>query len=185
MEDYLSCEITLDKSGNGVYIHQPHLIKKMELKFKKYVMERIKPKTPGTPLKHILSKEEVVLEKDKHKLCRSGVGMLLYLTKHSRPNIANAVQELSKALESPGPRAWKEMIRIMKYVFKTKNYALVMLPKGEIENWVLLVYCDSDWAADRETQKSITGYVLFLCGVLICWRSKGQYSPALSSTEAE
>ena len=186
MDDYLSCEISPDKSGHGVYIHQPHLLKKMENKFKNYlVQQRIKPKTPGTPLKHLLSKEEITLDKDKHKKYQSGASMLLYLTKHSRPDISNAVRELSKALENPGPKAWKEMLRVMTYVMDTKNYALVMKPRGKLEEWILLAFSDSDWAADRETRKSITGYVLFLCGVPICWKSKGQYSPALSSTEAE
>jgi hypothetical protein len=31
-------------------------------------------------------------------LYQSGVGMLLYLVKHSRPDIANVVQELSKVM---------------------------------------------------------------------------------------
>jgi hypothetical protein len=35
--------------------------------------------------------------------------MLLYLVKHSRPNIANAIQELSKVMDGATPAAMKEM----------------------------------------------------------------------------
>ena len=41
------------------------------------------------------------MDEERHKIYRSGVGMLLYLVKHSRPDIANGVRELSKALVGP------------------------------------------------------------------------------------
>jgi len=36
--------------------------------------------------------------------------MLLYLVKYSRPDIANAVRELSKALDSPSPGAFNPFL---------------------------------------------------------------------------
>ena len=50
--------------------------------------------------------------------------MLLYLVKHSRPDIANATRELSKVMDKPTPAAMKELKRVMKYVIDTKNYGL-------------------------------------------------------------
>jgi hypothetical protein len=47
------------------------------------------------------------------------------------------------------------------------------------------VYTDSDWAGDKDTRLSVTGYVLFLMNVPILWKSKAQKSLALSSSEAE
>ncbi len=57
-------------------------------------------KTPGTPSFGIVRpiNEDEKISSEKQKLYRSGVGMLLYLVKHSRPDIANAVRELSKFL---------------------------------------------------------------------------------------
>ena len=40
--------------------------------------------------------------------------MLRYLVKHSRPNIGNAVRELSKVLDNPTPAAFKEIKRVIK-----------------------------------------------------------------------
>ena len=48
--------------------------------------------------------------------------MLLYLVKHSRPDIANCVRELSKVLDSTTDCAFNEMLRIIKYVLDTKNW---------------------------------------------------------------
>lgn len=48
-----------------------------------------------------------------------------------------------------------------------------------------MVYADSGWAGDKDDRKSISGFVLFLNGVPILWRSKGQKTVALSSAKAE
>ena len=42
-----------------------------------------------------------------------------------------------------------------------------------------------DWAGDKDDRRSISGYMIFLNDVLICWRSKAQQTVALSSSEAE
>jgi hypothetical protein len=47
----------------------------------------------------------------------------------------------------------------------------------------LEVYCDSDYAVDKETRRSVTGYVIFMDGNPISWRSKGQKNVTFSTTE--
>ena len=110
--------------------------------------------------------------------------MLLYLVKHSRPDIANAVRELSKALDGTSPAAYKELLRVLKYVVDTKHLALKLKPKLE-DKWELVAFSDSDYAGDAETRISIAGFILYLCGAPISWRSKGQKGVTLSSSEAE
>jgi hypothetical protein len=46
-------------------------------------------------------------------------------------------------------------------------------------------FCDSDWAGDPETRVSLTGFVIYLLNVPVCWRSKTQKGVTLLSTEAE
>ena len=58
-------------------------------------------------------------------------------------------------------------------------------PKASKQNLDLVVYSDSDWAGDTENRISITGFIIYLLGVPICWRSKGQKGVTLSSSEAE
>jgi hypothetical protein len=49
------------------------------------------------------------------------IGILLYLVKLSRPNIANAVKELSKVMDGAVFAHEKELKRLMTYVFQTKT----------------------------------------------------------------
>ena len=119
-------------------------------------------------------------------IARGKAGMSLYLVKYSRPDIANPVRELSKVLDAPTPASFKEMLRVIKYVLDTKEYGLRVHPtKEKDECWELVCFCDSDYARDPDTRKSVTGYVLYVKGVPVCWKSKAQRSVTLSSTEAE
>ena len=65
-------------------------------------MEKGNYHTPETPHFHVQSSEENKIGQEEHKLYQSGVGMLLYLVKHSCLDIANAVCEVSKVLNATG-----------------------------------------------------------------------------------
>jgi hypothetical protein len=189
MRDYLSCEVLFNSDRTKGWLGQPHMIKKIKRVFGEAVAKLPKYRTPGTPgVGLVRAKEEDKLAslEDQHTL-RSGTGMLLYLVKHSRPDIANAVRELTKCLIGAHPAAMKEMYRVIKFVLDTQSMGLRLEPKMEGTKLVFLLkgYCDSDWAGDKDNRKSISGFMLFFCGVLIMWRSKQQASVSLSSAEAE
>ena len=46
-------------------------------------------------------------------------------------------------------------------------------------------FADADWAADKDTRRSATGYIFELGGAAISWNSKLQPTVALSTSEAE
>ena len=85
--------------------------------------------------------------------------------------------------------AFKELRRVIKYVLDTPNYGLKIQPTiqehGRDMEWNLVVYSDSDWAGDKENRMSITGFIIFVHGVPITWKSRQQKSLAMSSSEAE
>jgi hypothetical protein len=66
------------------------------------------------------------------KYC-SGVGILLYLIKYSRPDLANVVRELSKCMDVANLAAYKEMLRVVKFVLDTKDCCLKLNPIFENE----------------------------------------------------
>ena len=82
--------------------------------------------TPRTPSLSIVRNplQEMPISQEDHKLYYSGVGMLLYLVKYSRPDTTNLVRELSKVLNAPTPASFKEMLRVIKYVLDTKECSL-------------------------------------------------------------
>jgi hypothetical protein len=110
--------------------------------------------------------------------------MLLYCIKHSRPDISNAVRELSKCLSGPNEAAYKEMLRIIKFIKDTQNMGLKMEPIISDECDVEVI-TDSDWGGDKDSRKSVSGHAIFVNKALTAWRSKSQAAISLSSSEAE
>ena len=190
LKDYLSCNFEVDREKQQAILSQPHLIENLEQKLGSIMKDMKSYLTLGTlgvTLVKIDEKEEEnTVSTTKHSMYRSAVGMLLYLVKHSRPDIANAVRELSKVLDKPNYRAFKEMCHVSKYVLDTHTYGLKFSPtKEEDEPWILHAYSDSDYAGDKDTRLLVGGFVLYIHGVPVSWRSKSQRVITLSSTEAE
>jgi len=112
--------------------------------------------------------------------------MLLFLVKHTRPDIANAVRELSKALDCLSPAAYKEMLRVVKFALDTRNLGIKVAPILLInDEWIVVAFSDSDFGGDKEIRISVAGFIVYFMGVPISWKSKGQKTVALSSSEAE
>ena len=74
---------------------------------------------------HIVRKKEGnYLNTEMQQNYRSGVGMLLWLMKHSRPNISNATREASKVMDIATMKDYKYLLQIVKYVLVTKELKL-------------------------------------------------------------
>ena len=83
--------------------------------------------TPSVGLVRPNEKNRVVFKED-HEQYRTSVGMLLYLVKNMRPDIANAVRQLTRLNDGPTGNATKEMKPVIKYVIDTGNKGLKMIP---------------------------------------------------------
>ena len=81
---------------------------------------------PGTPSFQIARPEgkDKVIGKEKQSKYRTGVGMLLFLVKHSQPDIANCTRKLSKVLDGASEGAYKELMRSIKFILDTKEFGL-------------------------------------------------------------
>lgn len=200
LEDYLGCKFTLIPNKKTAYITQPYLIQKLIAKFEKELSNRTY-KTPGTPgfttnLKSI--DENNVLSEEMMERYRSGVGMVLYLVKHSHPDLSNPTQELSKCLTKTSKVYYDEMLRIISFICQTQNQGLKLKMHGLtflltdpslkapiVISWYLRAFCDALYASDPDRRLSVTGFIIYFCGALISWKLKLQQSPTISSTECE
>ena len=156
-------------------------------KFGERAMKERLSLTPGTPrftARRLENPEDKVSPKE-HETYRSGVGTLLYLTKHSRPDICIPVRELSKTMDAPAPVHLNEMYKHIRFVLPTKDHGIKFKLMENIRKWALKALSDSDFASDMETRISIFGYIIYFCGIPIAWRSKGMKTVVLSTTEAE
>ena len=186
LTDYLGCEFHMNKERTRGWLGQPSM-KSLVQKFGGRAMKKRLSLTPGTPrfTARRLENPEDKVNPEEHETYRSGVGTLLYLTKHSRPDICNPVRELSKTMDAPVPVHLKEMYKVIRHAVSTKGYGLKFELKKDIIKWALKALCDSDSASDKETKISVNGYIIYFCGIPISWRSIGMKSVVLSTTEAE
>ena len=186
--DYLGCEVIFSKDKKEAWLGQPHTVKNIIKTFGDLVKNLPTYRTPGTPGTGLRKAQDgvITVTKEEHSQYRSGVGMLLYLVKHSRPDIANAVREMSKVLDKPTVAAYKEMKRVIKFVLDTAAYGLKLKPTGlNDDHWTMEAYTDSDWAGDKDNRRSVSGFIIYILGVPISWRSRQMRSVVLSSSEAE
>ncbi len=188
MTDYLTCNIAFSQDGKSTWIGLPHLIRKLEEKFGDMVKGLQTYATPRTPGLHMVRPSIITEEMTaRMPLYQSAVGTLLFLLKHSRPDLANSIRELSKVLDCHTEAALKELNRVIRFVLDTKDYGLKIKPVIEDadDSWSVTVFSNSDYASNTKTRISVTGFCIFLLGVPICWQSKGQRSVTLSSSKAE
>jgi hypothetical protein len=113
---------------------------------------------------------------------RETIGKLNYLVSGTRPDIALAVNIVSRFQVNPGPLHWKAVLRIIGYLKRNKSLALEFKSNGSSS---LVGFTDSDWARDIDSRRSTSGVITFYDGCPISWRVIKQKSVALSSAEAE
>ena len=121
---------------------------------------------------------------------RTGVGKLLHMMRWTRPEIQNAVRELSKFMSGATLVHYKAMLRVMSYCVATEHRGLQLKPKRQWDGnpdfeFIVAGQSDSDYAKDTDTRKSVSGSSVFLEGSPVVMRSSTQKSVTLSVTEAE
>ena len=185
VEEFIGCVI--EKLDDRILLSQPDIIAKLVKKFEHRLSGK-QFKTPAAGGSRVVRPTAEIerLGRELQQEFRSGVGSLLYLVKQTRPDISNQTRELSKVMDGATKEHWKGLLRAISYVRDTKDYKLEMKPNkmGKIK-WSLKAFSDSDFAGDPDGRKSVSGYVIYLNGMPVAWRSKGQKSVTLSSTEAE
>ena len=148
LTDYLGCELHMNKERTKGWLGQPSIIKKSGTKLGDRAMQERLSLTPGSPrfTARRLENPEDKVNPEEHETYRSGVGTLLYLTKHSRPDICNPVRELSKTMDAPAPAHLKEMYKVIRHVLSTKGYGLKFELRKDIIKWALKALSDIDFA---------------------------------------
>jgi hypothetical protein len=114
LTNYLSCQIVFSEEKQA-WIGQPYLIKNLQNKFLNNKVKQTQVyRTPGTPGVGILRPKEgsKKVRAEEQSDYRPGVGMLLFLVKHSRLDIANPVRKLSKCMDGASRAAMKELLRV-------------------------------------------------------------------------
>ena len=130
LEDYLGVQIVQSDDGKKAWLGQPTIIKSLEKQFGERVAKKNLTVTPGTPgfIGGKVDDSSSKVDEKTQSMYRSGVGTLLYLTKHSRPDITNPVKELSKSMDGASIAHVTEMYRVKNFIIEMKTLGLRMVP---------------------------------------------------------
>lgn len=142
-------------------------------------MENVK--TVKVPI--LRGKETKTPPKFKNYPYRELVESLLYASSKTRPDIAYAVNFVSRSVEEPTQERINDIKHILQYLKGNIDSGIKYIKNGDVN--ILQAYCDADFAGDLETRRSTTGYIIFFSGGPISWSSRKQPIIAQSTTEAE
>jgi hypothetical protein len=120
----------------------------------------------------------------------SVVGMLIYLSTNSRLDICHAVSQVCRFTHNPKKSHASAVKTIVRYLKRTKDKGTVFKPTGKLD---LDLYVDASFAPlykfdpDHEpsSAKSRLGWVIFLAGCPVIWKSQLQQDIATSTAESE
>lgn len=121
---------------------------------------------------------------DVIKLYPKIVGALLFLVLCSRPDLAYAVNQLTRYMSAPRMTHFTALKRVLRYLKGTTTLGLYYTRSNKAD-YALVGYSDADWAGDVKTRKSTTGNCFLLSGAAISWRVMTQSCISLSTAEAE
>jgi hypothetical protein len=118
------------------------------------------------------------------------VGMMLYLSTNTRPDIVYAVSQVARFSHNPKKSHATAIKTIVHYLARTKKKGMIYTHPKEL---VLECFVDEDFAGllgkeparDPISAKSRTGYIISVGGCYISSKSQLQSTIALSTSEAE
>jgi transposase InsO family protein len=115
---------------------------------------------------------------------QSVVGSLMYAANGTRPDIAFAVNKLSRYSSNPDKTHTSALKHLLRYIRGTLNYCLTYTGTADLQP-PLIAYCDADYANDKDDRLSVSGYAVMLCGGAISWAARRQTVIATSTVNAE
>ena len=183
LEWYLGMRV--ERYFNGeIHLSQESYIDRV---LERFEMAKCKPRSIPMNKNLKLSKEmcpktEDKISEMKNVPYRQAVGAIMYIMVTLRPDICFYVSEVSRYLENPGSMHWNVVKSMLRYLKGTKDYGLMFRKIGHLN---LVGYCDSSWSDDVDNSRSTGGYVFYLGGTAISWKTKEQTCVAMSSAEAE
>ncbi len=184
--DFLGIKFVKDEVNNTVTLTQKGLIQKI---IKATGLQGCNPNhTPA--LQACLGIDPDGEPMDEFWNYRSIVGMLLYLSTNTRPDITFAVSQVARFNHSPKKSHASAIKTIVRYLHRTADKGTIVTPTGDLS---LDCYVDADFAGlhgrdpdhSNTSAKSRTGYIITLGGCPILWKSQLQTEISLSTLESE
>jgi hypothetical protein len=80
----------------------------------------------------------------------------------------------------------KGIVRVFRYLkYRIEKHYVLRFDGDADKDHSIIGYSDSDWAGDRQTRRSTTGYVFKMAGAAVSWKTRKQQTVAMSTNESE
>ena len=181
---YMGCHITRNRKARELKLDQHLYVESMVKRFDLKKATKI-PAASGVPTLSQADEQRNPGEKEEMRNLpyREAVGALMWTVTMTRPDIACAVRAVARFCENPGPAHKKAVMKILQYLFHTKEWDITY--GGQGCGLCMEAYTDSDLVACLDTRRSVSGAVLMLAKGVISWHSRMQEVTASGTSEAE
>jgi hypothetical protein len=182
----LGIRITRDRIQRTIKLDHEVQINKT---LKTFHMSECNPTSTPTEVRKVTKADCPTTQQERQEMSKipykSLIGALQYIALSTRPDIAYAVNQLSRFLSDPGNQHWLGGKRVLRYLKGTAKMSLLYKDYDKTQSTKIEAFCDADWAGDLDDRKSTTGIIVKLNGCPVLWLSKKQSTVALSTAEAE
>jgi hypothetical protein len=175
---YVGLELVWSTNKTQVTVKQSKYIKDMLTTFR---MNDANPSDLPSQPKEILHSQAKQSAKEQKLPYMELVGSLLFLL-GSRPDVTQAVRQVSQFMSCYTAAHWYAAKRILSYLVDKASWGIRYTKQ---KTFKVVAYSDSNYAEDKDDRKSITGYVIFVQDGPLIWKSKKQSIVAQSTCEAE
>jgi len=138
---------------------------------------------------HLLAPEDFINKGVLAPVCAKIVLKALYLSRLARPDLFWTVNALAREVTRWNVACDKRLHRLISYIEHTKQYTMTSFIGDELQDCLLMLFCDASFAGDLVGSKSTSGALLCVVGPRtfcpITWLCKKQGAVSHSSTEAE
>ena len=179
---YLGLKVERNREKRTIKLFQPAYIDKVLNRF-----HLDKANTVNTPMKETTllqpraegDGEATAAEKERYQ---GMTGSIMFSMVETRPDISFATSVASRFAKNLGHQHTEAVKTILRYLKSSRDRGITY---GGQDKLLVEGYSDSDWAGDKDSRKSTSGFIFMLNGEPVSWCSKKQPTVALSSTEAE
>ncbi|CAI7772571.1 unnamed protein product [Closterium sp. NIES-53] len=200
---YLGLHVERGEVKGWLRLHQHKYLAAMG---EKYGLEEGRSVMTPLPLGfqlHLDEEEGEVLEYELQRRFQSMVGSLMYASVNTHPDIAFSVSQLARVVSRPLQEHLDAAERLVRYCMATSRVGLQYSVHGQLkqkgveevstktgaparrEHLYLSCFTDATWASDISDATSHGGYICYVGGSPMSWKSKKQGEIAHSSTESE
>lgn len=175
---FLGMNVIRDRQHKTFHLDQTAYIDRLLHKFQI-------TKTSNTPCSpSILDFPEKGHKPHEQHTFQSKLGALLHLSRFTCPSITFAVNYMSRRASCPSIQDHAHLDRIFHYLNRNKKLRFSIIGPSH-DQWEIKGISDADYAEDRETSQSTSGFAVFIGGSMVSWGSKRQNCVSESTTESE